>query len=38
MRSLIEQASPFADALDEALAGDDVAQAPRVQFEDLDLV
>jgi flagellar biosynthesis protein FlhF len=38
MRSLIEQASPFADALDEALAGGDVAQAPRAQFEDLDLV
>ena len=38
MRSLIEQASPFADALDEALAGGDVAPAPRAQFEDLDLV
>jgi flagellar biosynthesis GTPase FlhF len=38
MRSLIEQASPFADALDEALATPDVTQAPRAQFEDLDLV
>ncbi len=38
IRSLIEQASPFADALDEALATGDVTEAPRTQFEDLDLV
>ena len=39
MRSLMEQASPFADALDEALAhDDDVVESRQSEFEDLDLV
>ena len=38
IRSLIEQASPFADALDEALAQDDVAESPHSGFQDLDIV
>ena len=40
MRSLMEQASPFADALDEALANDDddVVDSRPSEFEDLDLV
>jgi flagellar biosynthesis GTPase FlhF len=38
IRSLIEQASPFADALDEALAHDDVAESPHSGFQDLDIV
>jgi flagellar biosynthesis GTPase FlhF len=40
MRSLIEQASPFADALDEALAHGDVVESRQSEseFEDLDLV
>jgi flagellar biosynthesis GTPase FlhF len=38
MRSLIEQASPFADALDEALAHGDVVESRQSDFEDLDLV
>jgi SRP54-type protein, GTPase domain len=39
MRSLIEQASPFADALDEALAEHPAAgESPTQTFEDLDLV
>jgi flagellar biosynthesis GTPase FlhF len=38
MRSLIEQASPFADALDEALAYGDASESPETGFEDLDLV
>jgi flagellar biosynthesis protein FlhF len=38
MRSLIEQASPFADALDEALAQGDVVESRQSHFEDLDLV
>jgi flagellar biosynthesis protein FlhF len=38
MRSLIQQASPFADALDEALAQGDVVENRQSHFEDLDLV
>jgi hypothetical protein len=44
MRSLMEQASPFADALDEALAQPEADEAPqrpqtpKSTFEDLDIV
>jgi flagellar biosynthesis protein FlhF len=38
IRSLIEQASPFADALDEALAHDDIPESPQSDFQSLDIV
>ena len=38
MRSFIEQASPFADVLDDALAGRDETPAVPSEFESIDLV
>jgi flagellar biosynthesis GTPase FlhF len=38
IRSLIQQASPFADALDDALADGDIAESPQSGFQDLDIV